>query len=211
MKRITSVIVFLGVAIFPLSTRAEWAFITMLRGEPHATAPRQRVAFVGDATVKDVNGKVERLCGIDCWSAVSKGTTLHAGDLVRVENGSLVLKMTESQSFVKVTPGTLLHLLPLEQNWDRTILTGTEDKSGFIVRGCRGSASYRDEHGEWQPVRVNSVLPQTATLRTEAQSTVDLFCTTTHHAMRIHGAKELELAHANGTGTAAPTLASTAR
>jgi hypothetical protein len=211
MKRITFLVALFTVTFFSVSTQAEWAFIKVLRGDPQDSVPLQRVAFVGTATVKGVQGKAERLSGIDSWSPVKKGATLKPGDLVRVLNGSLVLKMTESESFVKVTPNTLLHLLSYEQNWDRAILTGAEEKSGFVVRSCRGSASYRDRAGEWQPVQVNAVLPQTAIIRTEAQTTVDLFCTTTHHVMRVQGPRQLDLANANSTGMSSPALAAIVR
>jgi hypothetical protein len=211
MKSVAFVIVLFTSSILALPTRAEWAFITVLRGGPQDITSLQRVAFVGAATVKQVQGKAERLCGIDRWSPLENGAMLEPGELVRVLNGSLVLKMTESQSFVKVTPNTLLHLLPLEQSWDHAILTGAEEKCGFVVRSCRGAASYRDRAGEWQPVHVNAVLPQTAIIRTEAQTTVDLFCTTTHHALRVQGARQLDLAKASGMGLPSPALASTAR
>lgn len=82
----------------------------MLKTEPE---PRcQRVAFIGCGVIKQVEGKVERLCGIDCWSPVKTGTELKCGDVIRTGDGTVVLKMEETHSFIKVTPNTVFRLLP---------------------------------------------------------------------------------------------------
>jgi hypothetical protein len=110
---------------------------------------------------------------------------------------------------VKVTPNTLFRLLPEDKM--ETVPTAASAPSGFVVRSCRGTAAYRDENGEWRPVQVNSVLPETAVVRTEAQTTVDLFCTSTHRAMRIQGARQLILATAGTGRSSEPALASATR
>jgi hypothetical protein len=118
MKKVSSVIGILTLATLALQpVRAEWKLISFMRGEPESAPPKQRVAFVGSATVKTVEGKAERLCGIDCWTPLSAGCQLKTGDIIQTGKGSVVLKMDESQSFVKVTPNTILRLIPLN---DRT-------------------------------------------------------------------------------------------
>jgi len=175
------------------STHAEWSLLKMLREEPQP--PPQRVAFIGSARVEQIHGKVERLSGIDTWSPVNPGFRLEPGDMLRTQNGSATIRMSDSKSFVKITPNTILRLVPLEKNGDPASLTGSEDHNGFVVRSCRGSAVFRDA-GEWKPVIVNTVLPESAIIRTDPGSTVDLFSTITKHAVRIDGSQQIELANA---------------
>jgi hypothetical protein len=114
MKRVSSVIVIFTLATLAVApARAEWKLISFMRGEPGSAPPKQRVAFVGSAAVKTVEGNAERLCGIDCWTPLSAGYQLKTGDIIQTGKGSVVLKMDESQSFVKVTPNTVLRLIPL--------------------------------------------------------------------------------------------------
>src|SRR5262245_17921412 len=116
MKRATSLIGLVSLATMALvSARAEWRLLTLMRGEPETAVFRQRVAFVGSAVVKTVDGNAERLCGIDRWTPLPPGTHLQTGDIVRTGKGVVILKMNESESFVKVTPNTILRLIPLEK------------------------------------------------------------------------------------------------
>jgi len=115
MKRVTSVIgIFTLAALSVAPLRAEWKLIRLMRGDPESGPPKQRVAFVGSAVVKAVDGKAERLCGIDCWTPLSTGYSLKTGDIIQTGKGSVVLKLDESQSFVKVTPNTILRLIPVK-------------------------------------------------------------------------------------------------
>jgi hypothetical protein len=127
MKKVSSVIGILSLATLALApVRAEWKLISFMRGEPASAPPKQRVAFVGSAVVKAVDGKAERLCGIDSWTPLSSGYQLKTGDIIQTGEGSVVLKMNESQSFVRVTPNTVLRLIPLN---DRT----TPDSKGISI------------------------------------------------------------------------------
>ncbi len=209
MKRTTFVIGIISIATLSLlPTRA--GLIAIMRGEPESLTPHQRVAFVGSATVKRVEGQVERLCGIDCWTPLFAETHLKTGDIVRSAKGSVVLQMDESQSFVKVAQDTILRLIPLDKKWDPAVLTGVEEHTGFAVRSCRGSALYQVKGGDWRRVQVNTVLPDSAVLRTEPGTVVDLYCTTARKPVRVEGQKETRLAalvqpHSSGTGLAALT------
>src|SRR5688572_24660270 len=84
-------------------------FLDILRGEP---VEPQRVAFIGAARVQGVSGTVERLSGIDQWTAVENGEELKPGDMIRTTTGTAIVQMTESGSFVKVTQNTVLRLVP---------------------------------------------------------------------------------------------------
>jgi hypothetical protein len=207
MKRASSVIGIISLATLTLAP-ARAGFLAMMRGEPECPAPNRRVAFVGSARIKSVEGKAEQLCGIDCWRPISAGMHLKTGDVVRTGKGVVVLKMNESQSFVKVAPNTVLRLVTLEKEWDRAVLTGSEERSGFAVRSCRGPAFYQDKAGDWKPVLVNSVLPDSAILRTESGTVVDLYWTSARRSLRVDGEKNVKLAnmaapHSSGTALAA--------
>ena len=116
MKRATSVIGILTLATFALApVRAEWKLISFMRGDPGSAPAKQRVAFVGSAVVKTIEGNAERLCGIDCWTPLLAGYQLKSGDIIQTGKGSVALMMNESQSFVKVTPNTILRLIPLKE------------------------------------------------------------------------------------------------
>jgi hypothetical protein len=112
MKSLTSLIGVITTAMcFSASSHAEFKFISMLRGEPKAPS-FQRVAFLGSASVRDIQGQAERLCGIDRWSPIDKGTQLHPGDVIRALSGSVVLKMDRTDSYVRINPNTVLRLVP---------------------------------------------------------------------------------------------------
>ena len=167
--------------------------LDLLKGE--ATEPTQtfqRVGFVGRAVVKEVTGAAEHLVGIDRWKSLAPGAKLSPGDVIRTKNGSVILRMTESESFVKVTPFTMLRMVPLNEDWGRGVLSGREEKEGYVVRSCRGKAYRRTETG-WEPVKVNSVLASKTELRTEAGSIVDLLDTESRQPVRIRGSSNVTL------------------
>jgi hypothetical protein len=166
--------------------------IDILRGETGET-PFQRVAFVGAASVKEVQGEVQRLAGVEHWVALKKGDQLQPGDLLRTTSGSAVLSMLESESFVKVTPNTLCRLVALENGWDRAVLSGQEEREGFAVRGCRGNVYSRSADGSWTPLAVNAVLARGTQVRTERGALVDLFHTHLQRPLRISGSVETSL------------------
>jgi hypothetical protein len=170
-----------------LST-AQAGFLDLLRGEPSATEPSfQRVAFVGSALVKEVEGQADVLAGIDTWKSLKKGAELKPGDLVRTRKGTVLLRMKESGSFVKVTPQTMLRLMELETHWDRGSLSGSEEKEGFAVRSCRGSALVCEPGKDWRTIEVNAVLAIGSEIRTGPETVVDLFHTAERRPIRIRG------------------------
>ena len=179
-------------ASFGLTPLAQGGIIDILRGEP--VVEWQRVAFIGSAEVKQVNGAAERLTGIDEWEALEAGTQLTPGDVIRSHpTGTVVLRMEESGSLVKVTPATVLRLAQLNPEWDEAALTGVENQSGFCVRGLRGKAWVQEAEKGWQPVEVNAVLPLQSVVRTEKNAALDLFDTREKRFVRILGGAETEL------------------
>jgi hypothetical protein len=184
-----------GAAIIFLATNTatiNGGIIDLLRGESAAREP-QRVAFVGPAHVKEVRGSVERLAGVDRWEPLHPGAKLLAGDLVRTAEGSAILCMSESKSFVKITPNTILRLVDFESGWDRGILSGCEERSGFVVRSCRGKAYFTDARGDWKMLQVNDVLAPGTALRTSPGAVVDLFHNTSKQPLRVAGSAQLRL------------------
>ena len=167
-------------------------FIDLLRGESAAPEP-QRVAFVGAAQVKEVHGSVERLTGVDRWENLGAGAKLLPGDVIRTAEGSAVLCMSESKSFVKITPNTLLRLVDLASDWDPGVLSGREERDGFVVRGCRGKAFVADRRGDWKLVQVNDVLAPGVALRTAPGAVLDLFHNTSKQPLRVAGSAHLTL------------------
>lgn len=199
--------------LFSLSS-LEAGFFDVLRGEADAAIPSfQRVAFVGSARVKEVQGEAERLAGIDSWKPLEKGAELMPGDLVRTRNGTVVLRMTDSGSFVKVTPQTILRLLECESTWDRGALSGTEEKQGFAVRSCRGKAFVREPGQEWKSVEVNVVLADGSEVRTEPETVVDLFNIGKQRAVRIQGPAVVNLQESAvaGKSVVGPSFVATVR
>ena len=209
LKTNSTLLAVLGCLYSLTSTQA--GFLDVLRGEPDSTTPSfQRVAFIGSARVKEVEGRAERLVGVDSWTPLEKGAELVPGDLVRTHNGTVLLRMNESGSFVKVTPQTILRLVALENNWDRGALSGTEEKKGFAVRSCRGKAFVREPGQEWKSVEVNAVLAAGTEIRTEPETVIDLFNTWRKRPVRIQGPGVVKLqdsALANKTVVGASLIA----
>ena len=174
--------------------------LDLLKGEPSEPAGTfQRVGFIGRAVVKEVTGDAEHLVGIDRWKPLAAGAKLAPGDVIRTKGGSVTLRMTESQSFVKVTPYTLLRMVPHDEDWGRGVLSGREEKEGYVVRSCRGNAYRRTATG-WEPVQVNSVLASHAELRTEPGSIIDLFHTESRQPVRIRGSSHITLGRTEMAG-----------
>ncbi len=168
--------------------------IKILKGDKPQSQPQfQRVAFVGPAVVKEVTGRAERLAGLDRWEAVEKGAELQPGDIVRTHNGTVLLRMTESGSFIKMTPWTMLRLAPFEKGWDRGVLSGREEQEGYIVRSCRGDAQYREKNGDWKRVTVNAVLAEGSVVKMQTDTTIDLFGTREMRPVRLQGRTETAL------------------
>lgn len=166
--------------------------LDLMRGEPAPPEP-QRVAFVGSAKVRQINGSAERLSGVDRWKKLELGAQLYPGDVIRTRASSVVLCMSESQSFVKVTPNTVLRLVEIEKGWDRAVVSGEEERTGFVVRSCRGKAYFDPGDGSWRILEVNDVLARGTDVRTEAGAMVDLFHTGTKRPLRIPGSAQVTL------------------
>ena len=173
---------------------ANAGFLDLLRGE---SSPRrasfQKVAFVGSARVKEVQGQAEWLMGVDVWKPLEKGVELAPGDMIRTRQGAIVLRMHESGSFVKVTANTLLRLVPMDEGWDRSVLSGREEKEGFVVRSCRGKATVRAPGQEPKNVEVNTVLAEGAEVWTDSGAVVDLFDNKKQRPVRIKGSARVKL------------------
>ena len=185
LKQIAIALAFLS-ACAPV---ANAGLIALLRGDDASASPCQHLAFVGSAKVEAVQGKPLRLQGIDGWAQLHTGATLEPGDLIRSEDGIVLLRMRVTDSFIKVTPHTLVRLVPLEKNES----TLANVNKGFVVRACRGIAESRDSSGIWKPIEINAVLPDGAALRTGTGATVDLFNTASNRPLRITGKADLAL------------------
>jgi hypothetical protein len=166
--------------------------IDLLRGEPSEPA-LQRVAFVGTANVKEVQGEVLRLAGVERWVHLKNGDKLNPGDIVKTSSGCAVLSMVESESFVKVTPNTLCRIVPIQSGWDAAVVSGQESREGFVVRGCRGNAYANFGDGQWVTMAVNTVLASGTKVRTEPGAFIDLFHTKLQRPVRISGSMDVRL------------------
>jgi hypothetical protein len=176
-----------------IPTRA--GIIDLLRGNSQPDQQEfscQRVAFVGSADVKVVEGNAVRLSGIDRWTPLRAGSEIIPGDIIRSGEGFIILRMKESDSFVKVTPHTVLRLVPLKKGWDRSVLSGREERRGFLVRSCRGKAEIQVA-GDWKGLAVNTVLSEGALIQIGAESTVDLFAIAQGRPVRIKGPARITL------------------
>src|SRR5262245_44661847 len=121
--------------LLTLQTGSEAGSLDMMRGPQQVPVKEyRRVAVIGAGEVKQIQGTVERLCGIDWWKPVAPGEKLEPGDLIRTGNGSVILKMRESESFVRITPKTMMRFVQFEEAWDHGIVSGVEERNGFVVR-----------------------------------------------------------------------------
>lgn len=195
-RKIKSVVALLAAGLLTMSSNA--GIISILkRGSADAENPEpakssqsavsQRVAFVGCAEVKAVHGKVEKLCGVEKWQTIQPGAHLEPGDVIRTAEGDVVLEMCESSSLVKVTPATVMRLVPLRKSWDRSSLSGNEEQPGCQVRAVEGRAYFKHGDEAWQPVVVNSVIPVGALIRVAGQGRVCLFDNTANRAVSVAG------------------------
>ena len=188
-------------ASLQLAAPARAGLLDILRGpapaaEPSAQPSYHRVAFVGPALVKEVHGQAELLSGIDRWLPLSAGARLEPGDIVRTGDGTVVLRMASSGSFVKMTPRTILRLAEFEQSWDRSVLTGREENQGFVVRSCRGPAQIQEAGGLWRPLLVNSVIAEGTSIRLEQGTVLDLFWNSEARPIRLQGQRQTILSAA---------------
>jgi hypothetical protein len=168
--------------------------LSILKGDAGKPQPYQKVGFVGCAEVKEVKGQVQYLRGIEKWQPLKAGSHLSEGDLVRCENGEATLKMCESSSLVRVKQQTMLRLLTCEKDWDRGVLSGTEQRKGYVVRSLRGHAWVRNEEdSKWKGIEVNDVLPEGAVIKTRGSTAIQFFCTEELTVLRVATPGEVRL------------------
>jgi hypothetical protein len=199
--------IFLSLTLLHFSTPADAGLIALMRGPKQPEPAFQRVAFVGAAVVREVQGTAEKLSGIDRWETLRPGTALQPGDIIRTRQGTVVLRMTARGAFIKVTPQTVLRLTPLEKNWDRSVLTGREEAEGFVIRSCRGDARVQDATGAWRKVAVNAVIPEGTPIRVARDGVLDLYWTREARALRLTGHSEAILNASVFSGRKAETVA----
>jgi hypothetical protein len=142
-----------------------------------------------------VVGKVDCLSGVERWVPVTKGASIHAGDIIRThENGRVTLRMTASQSFVRLTPSTMLRLVAPKETWDKSVLSGApEETAGFSVRAVRGKAEFKAESDRWQPLEVNVTIPEGTVVRTADGAQIDLLNRSNRQFLRIAPGSILKL------------------
>src|SRR5687767_3721182 len=116
-----------------------------LTGDSRSTAKWKRVAFIGEAEVRTVEGKVELSIDGKNWIAAQPRASLGAGAMLRThEDGKATLSMKASGSMVRISPQTIMRLASLPPKADRSSLTGREEQPGLRIRAVRGSASWRE-------------------------------------------------------------------
>src|SRR5436190_1978672 len=200
-KALATVTTFTTVTLLSLSILAnrqtEAGLISFLKGDGDKTKESepavQKVGFFGCATVREVSGNVEYLDGIDKWLPLAPGKHLKEGDILRTRQGHVVIQMCESDSLVKVTPQIVARLLALDQSGDRGIISGSEQREGYLVRSLHGKAYFKDGSAAWKPVRVNEVLPEGTLVRTEPAASMQVVSTKERRAMRLDPAGEVLL------------------
>jgi hypothetical protein len=202
----------------PAVLRSQAGVIAILRdgeSKPARTSTPQRIAFVGQAEVKFVSGEASFLKGVERWESLRPGTRLAPGDLLRTgKNGRVILKM-QSGSLVKMTPNTILRLVPFEKGMDPAVISGKEEELGFAVRAVRGNARLQTGEDQWGSLTVNRVLAEGVVLRIAKDGWVDLFAMSSGQLVRVEGEGELKLdsatmSHHAIKSAARPVLASTA-
>jgi hypothetical protein len=177
------------------SSESYAGLIALLKGEkPNESVPVfQRVGFIGCAEVKELTGRVEVLDGVEKWRPLETGAHLSEGQIIRTQNGQAVLQMCDSASLVKVNTNTVVRLVPVNSESDQGVRSGSEERDGFVVRSLRGKAFFKDQSSQWKPVAVNDVLPEGTLVRAGDSSTLDLFSTREHRAVRIDSPEAVQL------------------
>ena len=68
---------------------------------------------------------------------------------------------------------------------DLSSLTGKEETEGFAVRDLRGRAQFRNSAGAWTPLKVNTILAAGTEVKTDAESTLTIFYSSTGLVVRL--------------------------
>jgi hypothetical protein len=208
-----------GMIILGTSVPSHSGIFKILKGESAKACEcesYQRVAFVGEAMVREVKGHVQVLAGVGEWTSLSAGQKLNPGDMVKTAPGGIaVLKMNDSGSFVRVTSQTILRLVPFEQKDQPVSLSSTGENGGFVVRALRGRGEYQTVDG-WKPITHESQIAPGSKVRLNSDGPIDFFSRAAG-TVRLTGKGEAQLPRERLQGSrelrgTPPTLAfSTAR
>ncbi len=149
-------------------------------------AAYRQVAFVGTAVAKSTSGQVEYLSGTR-WLPAKTGQVFSCEQLCRTKgNGKAIFQLRSSGSLVRIGENTIARFCALDQEMSVASLTGYEATgNGATVRAVRGVAEFLNENSKWQSIRVNTILPSGASVRTLDKSTMDLFFAESGLVMRI--------------------------
>lgn len=190
-------------AVIATVVNSQGGLLKILKGEPEAAVASeefQKVAFVGEATVKEIKGIVEVMSGTNKWSELGVASQLKPGAVIRTgKESSVVLKMTGSGSFVKVTPQTVLRLVAAEEGWGRAAVTGEGESGKYQVRALRGLAQY-EQNGKWLFLSTGKAIEPGTRVRL-GQGTVADFYSRKHGVWRAAGFSEVILPATEMTGT----------
>ncbi len=114
--------------------------------------------------------------GID-WQPLMGGQVLGPGARVRSQAGSSAIIFVEDQaSFLKLSDSS--EWVFASATDEKTALTASvvrRTPQGFRVRAVRGLAEIKESNGTWRLIRVNEVIPGGKMVRTDADSTLDLY------------------------------------
>jgi len=162
--------------------------------EAQTAQTSKRVAFIGEAQVKKVEGSAQKELSSGQWAPLQPGDTLPTGSLFRTQADSrLILKMVKSDSYVSVAPNTVVRLAELQKGLTIASLTGKEEGAEVVVRAVRGKARVLSAEGRWQLLRTGANLGRGAQIKTEDNTIVDLFIPSQGRLIRMTPKTEIAL------------------
>jgi hypothetical protein len=158
--------------------------LTALAVTPARSEDWRKVAFIGDAEVKNISGVVEVVSGKQ-ERILHEKETAHVGQVLRVWRGAeVVLQMKNTKSLVRAKGPVLLRLAPEREAYDRAGVTGEEEKSGFIVRAVRGGGRYQDGP-YWRNLKAGMCIPEGTRVRPFHDSVLDFYHPISHKSIRV--------------------------
>ncbi len=167
MKTVRYLLLFAAFAVSSVRADEEW----------------RRVAFPGEAKVKSITGLVEVIAPES--RILREGQMAKPGDVLRVWRGAeLVLEMQASHSFVRAK-GPALVRLAQPDGFNRTALTGAEEKVGFVVRSVWGHGRFTEDGVRWHDLQTGMVLSDGAKVRPFRDTTIDLYHNKTGAVLRL--------------------------
>lgn len=150
---------------------------------PHSEEWR-KVAFIGDAEVKNISGLVEVVSGKQ-ERILHEKETAQVGQVLRIWRGAeVVLQMANTKSLVRAKGPVLLRLAGEREAYDRAAVTSQEEKSGFIVRAVRGGGRYQDGP-YWRNLKAGISIPEGTRVRPFHDSVLDFYHPTSHKSIRV--------------------------